>query len=57
VKKNGVSMSVDGIAVIEDYDAPQDMYKAMQLGNQTAWESMAGLLRTVPTRLTRLVTQ
>jgi len=50
-------MSVDGIAVIEDYDTPQDMYKAMQLGNQTAWENMAGLLRDVPTRLTRLVTK
>lgn len=57
VKKNSVCMSVDGIAVIEDYDTPQDMYKAMQVGNQTAWESMAGLLRDVPSRLTRLVTQ
>jgi len=57
VKKNIVSMSVDGIAVIEDYDTPQDMYKAMQVGNQTAWENMAGLLRDVPTRLTRLVTK
>ncbi len=57
VEKNSVSMSVDGIAVIEDYDTPQDMYKAMQVGNQTAWESMAGLLRNVPHRLTRLVTQ
>lgn len=57
VKKISVSMSVDGIAVIEDYDTPQVMYKAMQLGNQTAWENMAGLLRDVPKRLTRLVTK
>ena len=50
-------MSVDGIAVIEDYDAPQDMYKAMQVGNKTAWESIAVLLRDVPRRLTKLVKQ
>jgi len=50
-------MSVDGIAVIEDYDTPQNMFKAMQMGNQTAWESMVGLLRDVPRRLTRMVTQ
>ena len=54
---NEVSMSVDGIAVIEDYDAPQDMYKAMQVGNKTAWESIAVLLRDVPRRLTKLVKQ
>lgn len=57
VRKNGVPMSVDGIAVIEDYDTPQNMFKAMQMGNQTAWESMVGLLRDVPRRLTRMVTQ
>ena len=57
VIRNNVPMSVDGIAVIEDYDAPQDMYKAMQVGNKTAWESMAVLLRNVPPRLTKLVKQ
>ncbi len=57
VRKNSTSMSVDGIAVIEDYDTPQNMFKAMQMGNKTAWNSMALLLRNVPARLTKMVTQ
>lgn len=50
-----ISMSVDGIVMIENYMPPQEMFKQMQSGNQEQYDALAQQLRDTPTLLTKMV--
>tara|TARA_R110000850_G_scaffold258817_1_gene385536 strand:- start:457 stop:1482 length:1026 start_codon:yes stop_codon:yes gene_type:complete len=48
-------LSVDGVATIEEYDTPQEMYKQMQMGNKEAYTAIKNKLRDYPNRITMMV--
>jgi len=52
VLKESISMSVDGIAVIEDYDDPATMFKRIQISNKEGSEAILATLREAPRRFT-----
>ena len=49
------TLSVDGVATIEEYDTPQEMYKQMQMGNKEAYTAIKNKLRVSPNRITMMV--
>lgn len=57
VKRHGINMSVDGIAMIENYMPPQEMFKQMQSGNQEQYTALVQQLRSKPEYLTRMVSE
>lgn len=55
VTKHDVKMSVDGVATIENYMTPQEMFKQMQTGNNEQYNAVAQQLRRRPSQLTAMV--
>lgn len=55
VNKHDVKMSVDGVAVIENYMSPHEMFKQMQTGNDEQYNAVAQQLRRKPAQLTAMV--
>jgi len=55
VKEHNISMSVDGIVMIENYMPPQEMFKQMQSGNQEQYDALAQQLRDTPSLITKMV--
>ena len=55
VVTNTHTLSVDGVATIEEYDTPQEMYKQMQMGNKEAYTAIKNKLRVSPNRITMMV--
>ena len=49
------TLSVDGVATIEEYDTPHEMYKQMQMGNEEVYSTLKRKLRESPQRLTVMV--
>jgi hypothetical protein len=57
VKRHGIDMSVDGVAVIENYMPPHEMFKQMQTGNDEQYNAVAQQLRRKPAQLTAMVSE
>ena len=55
VVKYQVHMSVDGVAVIENYMTPHEMFKQMQVGNDEQYNAVAQQLRRTPAQLSVMV--
>jgi len=55
VVKYQVHMSVDGVAVIENYMTPHEMFKQMQTGNDEQYNAVAQQLRRTPAQLSVMV--
>jgi len=54
VVKEAIKMSVDGIAMIEDYDDPATMFKRIQMSNKDGGDAIAATLRQAPPRYTTM---
>ena len=52
VVQTGISISVDGTAMIEDYLEPIELYKRLQQGGEDEYKSLVQTLRSTPKRLT-----
>jgi hypothetical protein len=57
VQRKTVHLSVDGIAVIENYMTPQEMFKQMQVGNDEQYNAVAAQLRRTPSQLSKMVSE
>ncbi len=54
VVKEAIKMSVDGIAMIEDYDDPATMFKRIQMSNKDGGDAISATLRKAPPRFTTM---
>ena len=50
-------LTVDGVATIEDYSTPKEMFKQMQTGNMEQYSAIKGMLRSSPSRQTLMVSE
>ena len=57
IQRKTVHMSVDGIAVIENYMTPQEMFKQMQVGNDEQYNAVAQQLRRTPAQFSMMVSE
>lgn len=52
--KEAIHMSVDGIAMIEDYDDPATIFKRIQMSNKDGGDAIMATLRHAPPRFTTM---
>lgn len=57
VTKQNFTLTVDGVAMVEDYSTPKELFKEMQTGNKEQYLAMKKLLRSSPSRQTGMVKQ